>query len=191
MKKLLPLCAAAALLLFYGCASKPAPAPIGERVSREADAGQQKARPGLPEVQKGKEGTVTEEDLARAEEERRRRAAEEAAKGMDSTDIYFEFDSYNVRPDDIPVLKDLAVWLSANQAAKLTVEGHCDERGSIEYNLALGQKRAEAAKDYLVKLGVGDKRIKVVSYGKEAPLVPGHAEDAWAKNRRAHFVAGQ
>ena len=189
MKRLLPLCAALALLLSYGCASKPAPAPIGERISREAEGGQQKGA-GPVEVQKGKEGAVTEEDLARAEEERRRRA-EEAAKAQHLTDIYFEFDSYNVRPDDIPVLKDLAAWLNANQAVKLTVEGHCDERGSIEYNLALGQKRAEAAKDYLVKLGVGDKRMKVVSYGKEAPLVPGHTEEAWAKNRRAHFVAGQ
>jgi len=189
MKILLPLFAAAALLLSYGCASKPAPAPIGERASLESQAGQQK--PGLPEVQKGKEGGVTEEDLAKAEEERRRRAAEEAAKGMRFTDIYFEFDSYNVRPDDVPILKDLAAWLGANQAANLTVEGHCDERGSVEYNLALGQKRAEAAKDYLVKLGVSDKRIKVVSYGKEAPLVPGHTEETWAKNRRAHFVAGQ
>ncbi len=191
MKILLPLCIVAALLLSYGCASKPAPAPLGERVSREGEAGQQKARPGLPEVQKGKEGAVTEEDLARAEEERRRRAAEEAAKGMAFADIYFEFDSYNVRPDDTPILKDLAAWLAANQAAKLTVEGHCDERGSVEYNLALGQKRAEATKDYLVKLGVGEKRIKAVSYGKEAPLVAGHTEDAWAKNRRAHFTAGQ
>ena len=191
MKILLPLFAAAALLLSYGCASKPAPAPTSERASLEAEAGQQKAKPGLPEVQKGKEGGVTEEDLAKAEEERRRRAAEEAAKGMRFTDIYFKFDSYNVRPDDVPILKDLAAWLGANQAANLTVEGHCDERGSVEYNLALGQKRAEAAKDYLVKLGVSDKRLKVVSYGKEAPLVPGHTEETWAKNRRAHFVAGQ
>jgi len=188
MKILLPLCAAAALLLSYGCASKPAPAPIGERASLEAEAGQQKAKPGLPEVQKGKEGGVTEEDLAKAEEERRRRAAEEAAKGARFTDIYFEFDSYSIRPDDIPVLTDLAARLSANQAAKLMVEGHCDERGTVEYNLALGQKRADAAKDYLVKLGVSDKRIRIVSYGKEAPLLPGHAEEAWAKNRRAHFV---
>ena len=189
MKRLLPLCAALALLLSYGCASKPAQAPIGERISREGEVGQQKGA-GPAEVQKGK-GTVTKEDLAKAEEERRRRAEEEAAKAQHFTDIYFEFDSYNVRPDDIPVLKDLAAWLNANQAATLTVEGHCDERGSTEYNLALGQKRAEAAKDYLVKLGVNDKRMKVVSYGKEAPLVPGHTEEAWAKNRRAHFVAGQ
>ncbi len=187
MKKLLPLCAAVALLLFYGCASTPASVPLSERAAQEA--GQRKQQGLTSESQKGKEGAVTEEDLAKADEERRRRAAaEEAMKAGHFTDIYFEFDSYNVRPDDIPILKDLAAWLSANQAAKLTVEGYCDERGTVEYNLALGQKRADAAKDYLVKLGVSDKRIRAVSYGKEAPLVSGHTEDAWAKNRRAHFV---
>jgi len=67
------------------------------------------------------------------------------------------------------------------------VEGHCDERGTIEYNLVLGQKRAEAVKDYLVKLGIEEKRIKTISYGKEMPVDPGHTEEAWAKNRRAHF----
>ncbi len=189
MKKLLPLYAAAALLLIYGCASNPAQAPLAERAGQQAEAGQRKQQGLASESQKGKEGAVSEEDLAKADEERRRRAAEEEAmKAGHFTDIYFEFDSYNVRPDDIPILRDLAAWLSANQAVKLTVEGHCDERGTVEYNLALGQKRADAAKDYLVKLGVSDKRIGAVSYGKEAPIVPGHTEEAWAKNRRAHFV---
>lgn len=189
MKKLFPLCGLAALLLFYGCASKPASTPLAERATQEAGAGQRKQQGLTSESQKGKEGAVTEEDLAKADEERRRRAAEEEAmKAGRLTDIYFEFDSYNIRPDDIPVLTDLATRLSANQAAKLMVEGHCDERGTVEYNLALGQKRADAAKDYLVKLGVSDKRIRIVSYGKEAPLLPGHTEEAWAKNRRAHFV---
>jgi len=185
MKRIVPWCAAIALLLLCGCASKPASTPVGQGPSQEAGAG----KTGGPAVesQKGGEGTVSEEDLAKEEAERRR-AAEEAMKAGSLTDIYFEFDSYVIRPDDIPVLTDLAAKLNANQTAKLTVEGHCDERGSTEYNLALGQKRAEAAKDYLVKLGISDKRIKVVSYGKEAPLVPGHTEEAWAKNRRDHFV---
>jgi peptidoglycan-associated lipoprotein len=188
MKKLFPF-GLAALLLFYGCASKPASTPLAERAAQEAGAGQRKQQGLTSESQKGKEGGVTEEDLAKADEERKRRAAEEEAmKAGRLTDIYFEFDSYSIRPDDIPVLTDLAARLSANQAAKLMVEGHCDERGTVEYNLALGQKRADAAKDYLVKLGVSDKRIRIVSYGKEAPLSPGHAEEAWAKNRRAHFV---
>jgi peptidoglycan-associated lipoprotein len=83
----------------------------------------------------------------------------------------------------------MADWLVANQAIKLTIEGYCDERGTTEYNLALGQKRAEAAKDYFVKSGVSASRLKTVSYGKEAPLDAAHTEQAWAKNRRAHFAS--
>jgi peptidoglycan-associated lipoprotein len=104
-------------------------------------------------------------------------------------DIYFDFDSYIIRSDDMPILKKMAEWLTANQAIKLTIEGYCDERGTTEYNLALGQKRAEAAKDYFVKSGVSASRIRTVSYGKEAPVDPGHTEEAWAKNRRAHVAS--
>ena len=93
-----------------------------------------------------------------------------------------------MRSEDGPALQKLAALLTAHQALSLTIEGHCDERGTTEYNLVLGQKRAEAAKDYLVKLGVSDKRIKTISYGKEAPIQPGHTESDWSKNRRAHFV---
>ena len=90
-------------------------------------------------------------------------------------------------PEYQGLIKDVAAWLNQNQAIKLTVEGHCDERGTIDYNLALGQKRAEAVKSQLVKLGVKEERIKTISYGKEMPADPGHTEAAWAKNRRAHF----
>jgi peptidoglycan-associated lipoprotein len=76
-------------------------------------------------------------------------------------------------------------------AANITIEGHCDERGTKAYNLALGEKRANAAKDFLVALGVSASRISTVSYGKERPFDPGHDESAWAKNRRAHFATGQ
>jgi peptidoglycan-associated lipoprotein len=138
--------------------------------------------------QRGKEGGITEEELSRAEQERRRAAAQEAVAAH-LQDIYFDFDSYTIRSDDLPILKKMADWLTANQAIKLTVEGHCDERGTTEYNLALGQKRAEAAKDYLVKSGVSAGRIRTVSYGKEAPVDQGHTEEAWVKNRRAHFAS--
>ena len=79
------------------------------------------------------------------------------------------------------VLKRYATWV-------VTIEGHCDERGTAEYNLALGERRAVAARSYLVSLGIGADRLKTVSYGKEFPFDPGHDEAAWAKNRRAHFV---
>jgi peptidoglycan-associated lipoprotein len=83
----------------------------------------------------------------------------------------------------------MADWLSGNQEIKLTIEGYCDEWGTTEYNLALGQKRAEAAKDYFVASGVSASRIRTVSYGKEAPVDAGHTEEAWARNRRAHFAS--
>ena len=84
-----------------------------------------------------------------------------------------------------------AEWLKARPAAKVTVEGHCDERGTVEYNLALGDKRAHAVRDYLVSLGVPADRLQAVSYGKERPMDSGHGEAAWAQNRRAHFAVSR
>jgi peptidoglycan-associated lipoprotein len=103
-------------------------------------------------------------------------------------DVNFDFDKYAIRSVDGDILKKDAEWFKANGAGKMKIEGHCDERGTTEYNLALGQKRADAAKNYLVSLGIDGKKIATVSYGKEKPLDPGHNEAAWAKNRRAHLV---
>ncbi len=102
-------------------------------------------------------------------------------------DIFFDFDKYNVRPGDAEILKKNYDWFKANPQ-KVRIEGNCDERGTVEYNLALGQKRADAAKNYLVNLGVDAKRLETISYGKEKPVDPGHNEAAWAKNRRVHFT---
>ena len=104
-------------------------------------------------------------------------------------DINYDFDKYNIRPGDAETLKANSAWFKANPGKKMRIEGHCDERGTVEYNLALGQKRADAAKAYIVNLGVDGKLIETVSYGKERPVDPGHNEAAWAKNRRAHFMA--
>ena len=82
----------------------------------------------------------------------------------------------------------MADYLKRNGAAKVQIEGHCDERGTAEYNMALGARRAESAKKYLLSLGVKGAALSTVSYGKEKPLDPGHTEDAWAKNRRGHFI---
>jgi peptidoglycan-associated lipoprotein len=103
-------------------------------------------------------------------------------------DINFDFDKYNIRPGDAEILKQNAEWFKANSGKKARVEGYCDERGTIEYNLVLGQKRADSAKAYLANLGIDAKSIETVSYGKEKPLDPGHNEAAWAKNRRAQFL---
>jgi peptidoglycan-associated lipoprotein len=106
----------------------------------------------------------------------------------DLNDIHFDFDKSNIRPEDGKILSDHAAFLSKNKNVKIVIEGNCDERGTAKYNLALGDRRAKAAKKYLVNAGVASKRIKTISYGKERPLDPGHDEDAWAKNRRDHFV---
>ncbi len=101
--------------------------------------------------------------------------------------IYFDFDRYDIRPTDAQVLEVDAAWLKTNDMLIL-VEGQCDERGTAEYNLALGDRRAQAAKNYLVALGIPAGRIGTVSYGKERPVCTEHSEDCWAANRRAHLV---
>ncbi len=102
--------------------------------------------------------------------------------------VFFELDSSELSPSSLAVLDANAAMLKRNGSWTVTVEGHCDERGSAEYNLALGERRAAAARTYLVSLGIPADRLRTVSYGKEFPFDPGHEEGAWAKNRRAHFV---
>jgi peptidoglycan-associated lipoprotein len=102
--------------------------------------------------------------------------------------IHFDFDAAELRPDALQTLNDDAARIRENAPFGVRVEGHCDERGTSEYNLALGDRRARAARDYLVSLGIPAGRLRTISYGKERPVDPGHSEDAWAKNRRAEFV---
>jgi len=103
-------------------------------------------------------------------------------------DIHFDFDKFSLKPEDREILKGHADWLLGHRDYMVTIEGHCDERGTTEYNLALGERRAGEAKRFLVDLGVAEARINTISYGKERPLDTGHDEEAWAKNRRAHFA---
>ena len=102
--------------------------------------------------------------------------------------IHFDFDKSFIREDAKPTLGNVAAYLKKNPNAKLQIEGHCDERGTSEYNMALGQRRADSAKKYLVNLGVAGSRLSTITYGEERPADPGHNEAAWAKNRRAVFV---
>ncbi len=102
--------------------------------------------------------------------------------------VYFALDSFEVSAEGRAVLQASAQVLRQQPTWQVTVEGHCDERGTAEYNLSLGERRAVAAKTYLVSLGVAAERLRTVSYGKEFPFDPGHDESAWGKNRRAHFV---
>ena len=103
-------------------------------------------------------------------------------------DIYFDFDKYDIRPSDTRTLDANAAWLKSNPNHLLLIEGHADERGTNEYNLALGERRAKSTMNYLVSQGVQANRITIISYGKERPTCTEHSEACWAKNRRAHFL---
>ena len=103
-------------------------------------------------------------------------------------DNHFDFDKYDIRPKDVAILRENAALLKKYPKVKIQIEGHCDERGTVEYNLALGERRATSTKNYLVSLGISADRLSTISYGKERPLDPGHNEEAWTKNRRAHTV---
>jgi peptidoglycan-associated lipoprotein len=103
-------------------------------------------------------------------------------------DIHFGYNDYTIQPQDNDILRANADWLQQNRTSRVQVEGHCDERGSEEYNIALGAKRAQAAKDYLQTLGINADRISTISYGKELPVCQDHTEDCWSQNRRDHFA---
>ncbi|HTK68189.1 MAG TPA: peptidoglycan-associated lipoprotein Pal [Candidatus Eisenbacteria bacterium] len=104
-------------------------------------------------------------------------------------DAFFDYDAADIRNDAKDALTNNGKYLSSHGSSNIVIEGHCDERGSVEYNLALGERRARAAKDFLVSYGVPATRLTTISYGKERPFDAGHDESAWAKNRRAHFVS--
>ena len=129
---------------------------------------------------------ITEQQLAKIE------TKEEIARFKEESglfaDIQFDYDKYDIRSEAKPVLNDVASWLLKNPAVKLSVEGHCDDRGTNEYNLALGDRRANSVRDFLIALGVASKRIEIVSYGEEKPQCMEQTDKCWAKNRRAHFV---
>ena len=111
-----------------------------------------------------------------------------AVTAADLVPAFFEFDSYALRSDARAALDQDAKLLREHADVQITLEGHCDERGTQEYNLALGEKRAKTTKDYLVSYGIAAGRITTISYGKERPFAQGHDEGAWSQNRRAHFV---
>jgi peptidoglycan-associated lipoprotein len=157
-----------ALTIFTGCAEKKA--VVTEGTAQEQAAPAQSA-------------ATTNEQSAKVEPAAIAPTAETAVK-----DILFEFNKSNISSDAREILKTNADFLLKNGDSKVVIEGHCDERGTAEYNMALGQRRAQETKNYLVNLGIKEPRIKTISYGEERPLDPGHNEDAWAKNRRAHFA---
>lgn len=183
MKRIIVCVLLISSVFLIGCAQR--------KVGQQLQPGDQQQRPSDIAVPDEKgvvkpEERITEKQLAKVET-RDEPARYKEERGL-FEDIYFDFDKYDIRPEGKPVLSGIASWLMKNPDARLSIEGHCDERGTNEYNLALGDRRAKAARDFLTALGVAAKRIEIVSYGEEKPQCTEQTEECWAKNRRAHFV---
>jgi len=134
-----------------------------------------------------KEGISQDELNAQKAKEEAERLKKAAMQKFVNEDVYFDFDDAAIRSDAKEVLKSKVEWLKANPSENVTIEGNCDERGTEAYNLALGERRAQSIKTFLVNAGIDKSRLQTVSYGEEKPVDPGHNEAAWAKNRRGHF----
>ncbi|MBN1382462.1 MAG: peptidoglycan-associated lipoprotein Pal [Deltaproteobacteria bacterium] len=171
-----------------GCAKKSTIREAAVSEEKEAAVQEQAAPEAQPKAVVPAEEKAAPPVVAK-EETAREQAAEETAPPRHFFEkIYFDFDKYDLKSESRVVLEEVANFLNNNSKYILRIEGHCDERGTAEYNLALGQRRADEAKNYLVKLGIDEERISTLSYGEELPADPGHNEEAWAKNRRDNFV---
>jgi peptidoglycan-associated lipoprotein len=174
MKKLLLVLVALSLILMFNACGKKA-----AKVAPEQGPVVEKVEEPVAQVEKP---VLSEEELFQ------QKSLEELNKDQVLKKINFDFDMYTIREDMKPVMQANADWLLKFPSVEVLVEGHCDERGTIEYNIALGEKRAEAAKNYLVSLGLNAAKVKIVSYGKSKPLVQGVDEATYFQNRRAEFV---
>jgi peptidoglycan-associated lipoprotein len=208
------LCVGLIVFLASGCAKKTLKQSPSMKSAEELAAEQERARLEAERLAKEKElARLKDEEARRREEEARKREEEARKREQDQKEfektllakrtpgiegevyeskllrrVHFDFDRYTIRPEDTEILKEDASVLKKFPSVKIQIEGHCDERGTNEYNLALGERRASSTKQYLISLGVQPARISVISYGEERPLDSDHNEEAWAKNRRADFV---
>ena len=180
------------ILLLAGCgrqAGSVAPEPEDMMTSEEPvmqdDMAVEKA---LSEQEIAERAMVAEEQARQAEAMRQAEMAQMASAAFVNEDVHFAFDSSLLDVEAERILEQKAAWLQDNGNASVQIEGHCDERGTSAYNLALGERRANAVQEYLTVLGVDPSRLSTISYGEEQPLDPGHDEAAWSRNRRAHFV---
>jgi peptidoglycan-associated lipoprotein len=172
-------------LALGGCAPSTANKPDPSSASSSA------AKPGADQrAGEGKTGTARESTTPGTSSLDQLRDGKSTATPASSPlkDVFFEFDRYDLRADARDTLRANADWLKGNAAARVEIEGHCDERGTNEYNLALGAKRAQAAKDYLVTLGIPADRLSTISYGEEVSVCKDLSEGCWRQNRRARFV---
>jgi peptidoglycan-associated lipoprotein len=180
-----------------GCAKRPAttqaaaPAPTG---TASTTPGSQQAQPG-PQAQGPSQGSSMQPPAGTSPTPGTatatpppRPAVKDFAAVPELQDVYFDFDKYDIRPADARTLDANAAYLKSNPNSLILIEGHCDERGTNEYNLALGERRAKSTMNYLVSQGVQANRITIISYGEERPACTDKSEACWAKNRRSHFL---
>jgi peptidoglycan-associated lipoprotein len=173
-------------VLAFGCARTPAmtgaaaPAPTGSAAASQADS--RKAERSSDRLQPASQRGTTAVSGTTA-----RPNPTEFGPASELGDIHFDFDRYDIRPGDAKILDTDATWLKTN-GYQLLIEGHCDERGTNEYNVALGERRAKSTMNYLVAHGIAATRMTIVSYGEERPVCAEHQESCWSQNRRAHFL---
>lgn len=192
--RLLTVLALAALCALPACGPKRPPALAGAHpgaggAGQAAPAGEQE--PALPADQGPDVQAMAGEGATGSDIGSGGASATANTEGGPLDDIHFELDSASLSDQARATLEKHALWLQAHREARVTIEGHCDERGTVEYNLALGDQRARATRDYLASLGVAAARMKAVSLGKERPVDAAQTEEAYARNRRAHFVVGR
>jgi len=180
----LVLLAVALPLLLSGCGKKRPPVVTTHGPARPAAPPTPTPEPWPTggDVRPVDESTASGEDFS---------VSDASGEGGPLADIHFDYDQAALTDEARAILEKHALWLQNHREAKVMVEGHCDERGTVEYNLALGNQRAQVTRDYLASLGVAADRLRTTSYGKARPLDPGHDEGAWAKNRRAHFAVSR
>ncbi|MCF8110349.1 MAG: peptidoglycan-associated lipoprotein Pal [Desulfobacteraceae bacterium] len=176
------------LAAVVSCAKK-APEPEEGVPEQEQKISETEAEEAERQTKESQESKIDEQELEarKKAEERERQKAEEEKERFLSQKVYFEFDDSSLTAEAREVLQRKVRWLREHPDACVIIEGHCDERGTDEYNLALGSRRAESVKDFLVNAGIDPSELTTISYGEERPAVKGHNEDAWAKNRRAEF----
>jgi len=188
MARLAPLACVALIAVLAGCAKQPglaqgaAPAPTGAATASGAlktAAGSGAAATARSTATRGGPATAAGSE---------RPAPSEFVASADLQDIHFDFDRYELRDTDRQVLDRHAAWMKEHAGTLMLVEGHCDERGTAEYNISLGERRAKATANYLTSRGVGSERITIISYGEQRPVCRDANEACWQKNRRAHFL---
>lgn len=189
--RLLLLLVVPGFLFTVSCAQKEIKTDTVTLEEQQAEAARQAALEKAKAEELERQRAIEEAQLREAQLREEEARAYERAAGREifmNEDIHFAFDKSVLTSTAQEILKKKAEWLKDNPDNTVVIEGHCDERGTTEYNIALGERRALAAKVFLTDLGIDSSRLSTISYGEERPVDPSHNEEAWAKNRRAHFV---